>query len=289
MMGLFAIISICIVWVFRSIVSHFREKKKTKTIQKLVVLTLALGSFFALTSCVKRQPIHVSQTASETPPPHPPGVFGGGDGTGFGLTANFSRSTGYQLLPSDEPEAPGYGLYSYVLLSHRPSESEKSAYKAFLRAFLGLPTSASLAKYLPKSRINITYIPVTRQVNILESVPVEKQLDLMLEIYDYGRATALLTRFPDKVNAGPTIASVLKPLSGDPDPHPVLLQDLSRAQPNLMDAYVTKFVRQVAQRDFATARTLPSFELKLRDLLEVTAVGLGMSKDAVKSWVTFAK
>jgi hypothetical protein len=37
--------------------------------------------------------------------------------------------------------------------------------------------------------------------------------------------------------------------------------------------------------DFSKSRMLPSFELKLKTLVQVTAVVLGLSKDALKSWV----
>jgi hypothetical protein len=78
-------------------------------------------------------------------------------------------------------------------------------------------------------------------------------------------------------------------MSSDPHPHPVLVQDLSTAQPVLVADYVAKYVNQVAQQRFWEPNALSEFSLSLRNLLETTAVGLGMSKDAVKSWITFSK
>jgi hypothetical protein len=57
----------------------------------------------------------------------------------------------------------------------------------------------------------------------------------------------------------------------------------------LMADYVSKFVSQVAQDHFWQPNTLSAFALSLRNLLETAATGLGMSQDAVKSWVNYFK
>jgi hypothetical protein len=274
--GLFAVVSICFIFVFRAVVRKTRERRKSNTGQKLVILTITLASLSTLVSCPNRKRVVVGV------------VMGSPDIVGV-VMGSPDRSTGYDLLPSDAKEEVAYGLYSYVLLSHKPSENEKPAYRAFIRAFLGLPTASGLGKYMLKRQINITYIPQIGRFKDWEEMPVERQVDLVLEGYDYARAVALLSRFPNRPNTGPTITSVLRPLSEDLDPHPVLFQDLSAAQPDLMEAYVSEFVRQAAQQDFSKARALPSFELKLRNLLEVTANGLGLSNAAVKSWVSLNK
>jgi hypothetical protein len=295
--SLFAVVSVCFIFVLRAIVRKVREKKKSRAGQKLVILIVALGSLAALMGCPGTRPVPPPQTApalnGHGPDVAPSEGRVGAEAAGIAAVAAAasltSRSTGYELLPSYTKEGVGYGLYSYALLSHKPSDNEKPAYRAFIRAFLGLPTASGLGKYLPRFKINITYIPQIVAFKDSETTPVEKQVDLVLDRYDYARAVALLSRFPNSPNAGPTITSVLKPLSEDADPHPVLFQDLSMAQPDLMEAYVSEFVRQAAQRDFSKARALPSFELKLRNLLEVTANGLGLSNDAVKSWISLNK
>jgi hypothetical protein len=70
-------------------------------------------------------------------------------------------------------------------------------------------------------------------------------------------------------------------------PRPVLYQDLSHAQASLMTAYVQQFVSQAAQGRFWEQNTLSQFTLNLRNLLETTAVGLGMTKEAVAGWISF--
>ena len=75
----------------------------------------------------------------------------------------------------------------------------------------------------------------------------------------------------------------------DAPPHPVLVQDLSRAQPLLMADYVKQFVDQAAQDHFWEARTLAAFSLTLRNPLETAAIGFGLSQDAVQKWVHYVK
>jgi hypothetical protein len=56
-----------------------------------------------------------------------------------------------------------------------------------------------------------------------------------------------------------------------------------------MTDYVTEFVNQVAQETFWKPDTLADFALGLRNGLETSAVGLGMSKDAVATWISYFK
>jgi hypothetical protein len=76
-------------------------------------------------------------------------------------------------------------------------------------------------------------------------------------------------------------------MSLDKHPHPVLVQDLTRAQSSLMTADVASFVDQAGKTNFWEKDALGSFELNLRNLLETASTGLGLSKEAVKSWINY--
>lgn len=99
----------------------------------------------------------------------------------------------------------------------------------------------------------------------------------------------MVASLDQRTGQGPVIISLLKPLDLSGHPHPVLLQDLTSAEPSLMASYVTYFVNQTATDQFEKDETLSNFGLRLRNGLEVAAAGLGMSKDAVESWVKYFK
>jgi hypothetical protein len=200
------------------------------------------------------------------------------------------RITGVALLPQPEKEESGYGLYSYALLARAPGKNELPKYQAFLRVLLELPPASDLANYIAKGQINITYIPVkTATPSGWDDLKIDDRVDFVIAHYDYARAAVLLALLPQKTGIGPVITSVLVPISSGGKPHPVLVQDLTTAQPALMDDYVSQFVSQAAQDRFWDAKMLDNFRLTLRNLLETAAIGVGLSQDAVKSWITFFK
>ena len=65
--------------------------------------------------------------------------------------------TGRDFLVKGNSEAPGYGLYSYVLLSGRPTEESKPRYLATIRACLDqIETVEGLeGSGIPKAKLNI--------------------------------------------------------------------------------------------------------------------------------------
>jgi hypothetical protein len=215
------------------------------------------------------------------PPPPPP------QGPSIPPPQSAPRVTGFSLLPSNEHEIAGYGLYSYILLTHQPDDSEKSRYRAFLRAIISLPTAEQLGRYVERSHINITYLLVNSIPHDWDRESGDARVDFLIANYDYARATAIAAALPQQVNSGPRIVSVLTPMVIFAPPRPVLYQDLSRAQPTLMTAYVQQFVNQAAQGRFWEQGTLSQFSLNLRNLLETSAVGLGLAKEAVAGWIKF--
>jgi hypothetical protein len=195
------------------------------------------------------------------------------------------RVTGTAILVPGQKEEPGYALYSYALMSHRPQGPELPRVKAYLSALLALPTAASVEQNLPRTRINITYLPLDALG--WSNGSIDSQVKYVVEHYDYGRGAAMLASLDQRTGQGPVIISLLKPLDLSGHPHPVLVQDLTSAQPTLMASYVTYFVNQTATDQFQKDETLSNFSLRLRNGLEVAAEGLGMSKDAVEGWVKF--
>lgn len=209
--------------------------------------------------------------------------------SGSAPTGVMPRVTGTALLAQKQAEESGFGLYSYALLTHAPEDSELSKYQAFFKALIELPSASDISEYLPKGRINVTYLLLTSIPSDWKTRSNTARVDYVISHYDYARCAAMLASLPQKTGTGPVIASSLAPMSLDQHPHPVLVQNLSKAQPVLMADYVSKFVSQVAQDHFWQPNTLSAFALSLRNLLETAATGLGMSQDAVKSWVNYFK
>jgi len=216
------------------------------------------------------------------------GGGGGGDGGGGGGGGG-AQFTGTALLLSKASEDPGYGLYSYILLPHAPAPYEKERYRSLLIALLNIPTVKDLSALVPKSQINTTYL-LTKEMPPLESpFSAADEADFLLQNYDYARATVLLSTLPKYTGLGPIIVSVLHPLQYGQTPNPVLVQNLSDAQPDLMSVYVDAFSKRVAQGEVWQPQSLASLSLSLRNLLETTAVGLGLSRTAVTSWIKLSE
>ena len=206
--------------------------------------------------------------------------------TGPAAGGGLRRVTGTGILVPGQKEEAGYALYSYALMSHRPQGPELPKVKAYLSALLALPTAASVEQNLPRTRINITYLPLDA-LGWSNHESIESQVKYVVEHYDYGRGAAMLASLDQRTGEGPVIISLLKPLDLSGHPHPVLVQDLTSAEPGLMASYVAYFVNQTATDQFQKDETLSNFSLRLRNGLEVAAEGVGMSKDAVATWVKY--
>jgi hypothetical protein len=284
---LFAAISISLIWIVRAIYrartsarQQPNKPQKQPNVAPSLVLILALASLTAATSCSSAPrsapPASPAPAPTMSPAPPPPAP-----------SAAMPRVTGTAFLLTGQDEDAGYGLYSYALLSHAPEASDQARYHALIRALLDLPTAADLTHTrIVRTRINITYMLVKSTPPTQSSL--DAQTDYILAHYDYARGAVLLASLPQKTGPGPVIVSVLQPMSVTAIPHPVLVQDLSTAQPTLMADYVTSFKNQVAQQQFWQPQALSAFALTLRNLLETAATGLGMSQDAVKSWIQFS-
>lgn len=230
------------------------------------------------------------------PPPSPKGTYAAetdsadtGDVAIPSARDSLPRVTGNALLLHKVAEEPGYGLYSYALLTHAPLPNELPQYKGFLRALIALPAASEVADSVPKRRINITYLLVTSLAGDWGQLSTDGRTDYVLAHYDWARSAAISASLPQQTGRGPVIVSTLSPIAFDRHPRPVLVQDLSAAQSTLMADYVSKFTIQVSHAQFWQASAMGNFALGLRNLLETAANGLGMSQDAVKSWIQFFK
>jgi hypothetical protein len=196
-----------------------------------------------------------------------------------------ARETGRAFLLKDKKEAEGYGLYSYLLLGSRPTDTTRERFLKVLDAYLGSVEKVSIleGEYYRRNQLNITYLP-------LDTAPKQGvTASWLLDHYDYPRARLLLSSFRRSKGDGIYIVSCLKPLSDGHAP-PYLFQDLSAvpAVPSdLISWWIREFMNQAAQEHFWKPRTAKRLILNMRTTIAVLAGGLPEAQHALTTWITW--
>jgi hypothetical protein len=109
-----------------------------------------------------------------------------------------ARLSGRALLLPTSSEPKGYGLYSYLLFDMPPKDDlERERYLKSLESYLlVLQPIAELERHRRRSELNITLIPVKRNVELPGDLSSPRQAsqaaEQVLAAYDYARASALL-------------------------------------------------------------------------------------------------
>ncbi len=137
------------------------------------------------------------------------------------------------LLSPAAHEAPGYGLYSYVLFAAPPTDQEAELFDAILKSYLTLLRSQDtlerrFPEQFPHARLNVTYVPVLQAIpDDFDQRELDDQVAWIRNHYDYDRAFAFLSRLRALPDADPSlqsgtvwIVSCLHPLGGTEDPLP---------------------------------------------------------------------
>jgi len=199
-----------------------------------------------------------------------------------------SRETGWALLQAGRSEAPGYGLYSYLLVGAPPTDATRERYLAAIDAYWRLvPEIAGLERYVAPAQLNIAYLPVTGPP------PQTVSTEWLLAQHDYARSRALLRLLPGAHRDGPYILSVLErlgaPGTGSSLAGPYLFQDLSSVPTNLAAAWVRQFLNQAAQERFWETRTGERLALKLRLTIGVMGAGLPEIRKALDTWIAWVR
>jgi len=209
------------------------------------------------------------------------------------------RETGRAFLIGEQPEAKGYGLYSYFLLGAPPTEATRERYLNLIAAYLQFNPVGGLEGSLERWELNIAYLPLK------DSPPLEFSKGCsplpcgtdnvafarwVLDHYNYARARVLLRAVPTggtHLN-GPYIVSSLKPLSMTPAlSPPYLYQDLSSVPPRLVLLWVKEFLDQASQEGFEKPQKGQEVALKLRQSIAVAATGLPEVLGALDRWIAW--
>lgn len=198
-------------------------------------------------------------------------------GAGAGAAARLSAR---QYLLPGVAEDPGYGLYSYLLFSAPPKDTEENArYLKTIEAYLLVlqDVDSYLRLHVRPENLNATYIPL-KQLPDAGNSNAERAANV-LAAYDYAAAQILLSKVHSAYQHGPYLVSVLQPLSAS-GARAYLWEDLTGVVPELAWNWVRFFTYLAAQERTWSEESLQRFGLKLRNLV---AVGGKVTPDGLKA------
>jgi len=195
-----------------------------------------------------------------------------------------ARESGRTFLAPGHQEAPGYGLYSYVLFGSHATQASRPRYLSTVQAYLGMIDDVvKLEDYVSRSKLNVTYLPLAA------TAPAGADAVWLLGHYDYPRARLLLDALPGSRKEGIYLVSGLKPLSGNPGP-PYLVQNLTSVPtepPDLISWWMREFLNQASQERFWQPKATELLALKLRTSIAVLATGLPEVQKGVDTWIAW--
>lgn len=190
---------------------------------------------------------------------------------------------GRAYLTADSVEPPDYGLYSYILFAAPPTDATHARYESTVRAYLNIPTIASLERDLQKQQINATFIPV-------DSTPSADNVESILNRYDYARARVILRILPGSNTTGPyLVSSTLPVLASDTLPREVFWQDLGSVPPQLIGLWVEEFFYESASPEGYRGDWKESWTLRVRTAIAQAAEGWPKVKGALDEYMSWVR
>ncbi len=187
-----------------------------------------------------------------------------------------ARLSGRALLLPTCSEPRGYGLYSYLLFDTPPKDDlERERYLKSLESYLlVLQPIEELERYKHRSELNITLIPVKRNVELPDDLSSPKQAsqaaEQVLAAYDYARASALLANLGKQMaQSGPFLVS-MRPTVSNPGVL-FLFFDMSRVTPKLVWDWVRAFCSLAAQERSWSEIELKRLALNICNVIAVAA------------------
>ncbi len=209
-------------------------------------------------------------------------------------TDRSARLSGRALLLPTSSEPKGYGLYSYLLFDTPPKDDlERERYLKSLESYLLiLQPITELERYRRRSELNITLIPVKRNVELPDDLSSPKQAsqaaEQVLTAYDYARASALLADLGKQmVQSGPFLVS-LRPTVSNPGTL-FLFFDMSRVTPKLVWDCVRAFCSLAAQERSWSEIEFKRLALNIRNILAVAAKTTPEVLGALQQWIQVVK
>jgi len=201
------------------------------------------------------------------------------------------------FLVGHEPEAQGYGAYSYLLLASPPTSASRDRYLAVITAYLDfIPRRAEDADYIPESQLNLTYALLTESAPpaVLDmraggqSEGDQQAAQWVLDHYNYARAQAILHILPGAHADGPYIVTALLPLTDRAALSGAFMeQDLTHIPPEFAVTWVKIFIGRAAQAGWPADR-LQTATVNLRQALAVAADEWPAVQKSLPKWVKWS-
>jgi len=207
--------------------------------------------------------------------------------------------TGRGFLVGTDVEAPGYGLYSYLLFEAPPATpGAEELYAQAVIAYLEyLSPIAELEAQDPgqRQRLNVAYLPVTEtpparigDPKLTDRGATAAASRWILDHYNYARAHVLLGNVRWTGGDGPVLISSLQPLSATRGVQGARLQqDLSGLPAAFTRAWVREFFQEAAAPEDWDKTSLRRFALQVRTAAARSAELLPSVKDSVGYWIRF--
>lgn len=174
------------------------------------------------------------------------------------------------FLLRNQAEDRRYGSYSYLLFAAPATQNNLAQYRAAAWAFLALDPARELRRYIPAWQLHITYLPLVKRPprallehsqRTLPDEPARKRdVDSLLRLYNYPRATELLSCFHLDSGAGPFIITSTVPIPDLQAGDQALAQDFSGFTPARLAEAMGAMLAQ-------TNRDPPSSAERLREVL----------------------
>jgi hypothetical protein len=200
--------------------------------------------------------------------------------------------TVYAFLKDSKPERPGYGLYSYALIT---AESPRA--KRFLAELFRTTIAADDSRVEPK-RLNIVYLPVRDAWNPSWRPKTETLYasaeEFLHEAYDFPLAQKLLSQLcaapaetvremcQGDLSRGPYLLTYVSPISTVPQfPPPYLVLDLSDVHEAAFGEFIAAYKTQIKRTDYTDRERIDTFRLELLKIVVPAANWVGPVVKAV--------
>jgi hypothetical protein len=192
---------------------------------------------------------------------------------------------GYEFLYTQGAEKPGFGLYTYVLLT--PASPERA--KALLDAILA-STPRVTAFGGDIAHIDVIYIPSTGG----GAAPPRANSGEVIARYDFDLARALIEAICEMpaeevfricrtgLGAGPYLFSYASPVRKDAKVSPpVLFVDLTPIEKDTFPTFVEAYKQQIKSDDISDGQKINSLSIRILNIIETAKVFVDPVEHAV--------
>jgi hypothetical protein len=204
------------------------------------------------------------------------------------------RLSGRALLLPNGSEPVGYGLYSYLLFDTPPRDDlERARYLKALESYLlMLQPIEELEHYKRRSELNLTLIPVKRNIDLPAELSrperLAKAVEQVLAAYDYARASALLANMDKPPLQGGPFMVAMKTAATDSGTLYLFL-DMSRVTPKLVWDWVRAFCGLAAQTPTWSEVEITKLALNTRNTIAVAVRDTPEVLSALQQWIRVFK